>query len=123
MSNKLHVTNSILYLSALPTANWNVTVVNSSATRITIRWQDLAPMINESVLYYIALIRNTSGDLLNSVVVSGNTRFANLFRLSPFTKYQFGVIGVKKDYETYESSNVMAWTAEGGKCELSLIPD
>ena len=91
-----------------------MTAGNTSTTTMAVHWQNLSPLINDRVLYYIALISGTNGSLLNTVVVSGNKNFANFLGLSSYTEYQVSVIGVTSDGQPYKSSNVTARTDEGG---------
>ena len=95
-------------------ANWNVTVGNISTTLMTIHWPNLAPLINEHVLYYVALISQKNGSQYHSVVVSGNKSLAHLVGLLAYTQYQVSVIGVDSDGQSYSSSNVTVRTDEGG---------
>ena len=88
---------------------------------MTIYWQNLAPLINESVLYYLALIGNYNGSVLDEVVVSGNKSLANFITLSPYTGYQVRVVGVGSSGKGYNSSAIAAWTDEGGKHEVVVI--
>lgn len=120
MSNKVKC-GYIVFISALPIENWNVTVGNTSSTRITIHWQNLAPLIRERVVHYIALIRNISGILVNGVVVSEKATFANFSGLSPYVEYQVSVIGANSNGQSHKSSNVTAWTDEGGNYNFFII--
>jgi len=91
-----------------------VTVGNISTTGIGIHWQNLAPIINVSGLYYVALLSHTNGSLPNAVDVAANTTFANFRGLSPYTEYLINVIAVDSNGQTYRSSNVTVQTDEGG---------
>ena len=91
-----------------------MTVGNTSTATMAVHWQNLAPLLNDRVLFYIVLISSTNGSLLNTVVVSGNESFANVLGLSAYTEYQVSVIGVKSNGQPYKSSNVTAMTDEGG---------
>ena len=98
-----------------------MTIVNTRTTGITIYWQNLAPLINERVLYYLPLIGNYNGSVLDEVVVSGNKSLANFIALSPYTGYQVRVVGVGSGGQGYNSSTTSAWTDEGGKHEVLVI--
>ena len=98
-----------------------MTIVSTRTTGITITWQNAAPLINERVLYYIALIGNYNGSVLDEVVVSGNKSLANFIALSPHTGYQVRVVGVGRSGQGYNSSAITAWTDEGGKHEVVVI--
>jgi len=94
-----------------------VTVTNITTTGIGIHWQNVAPLINGSVLYYIALISHTNGSLPNAVDVAANTTFANFRGLSPYTDYLINVIALSSNGQTYRTSNVTVQTDEGGTCD------
>ena len=91
-----------------------MTVGDTSATVMAVYWQNLAPLIYDRVVYYIAVINNIDGSLLNTVFVSGNGSFAKFLGLSSYTEYQVSVIAVKSDGQTYKSSNVTARTEGEG---------
>ena len=95
-----------------------MTIVSTRTTGITITWPNVAPLINERVLYYIALIANYNGSVLDEVVVPGNKSLANFVALSPYTGYQVRVVGVGRSGQGYNSSAIAAWTDEGGKHEV-----
>ena len=103
------------YFSALTIANWNFTVVNTTTTKLTVRWQNLTTVINQSMLYYMALISNVSGTVLRGELLPENTTFARFVGLSAYTKYQVRVIGVGSHEQAYQSSSAKVWTGEGGK--------
>lgn len=112
----------MLYLSALLVPNWNITVENTTRTSIIFNWQNLTPVINKLVLHYIVQIRNKNGsDVLNAMVVNGNTTYVNIAGLSPYTEYQVSVVGVTNDGQPYKSSNVTALTEEGGTAFLFVM--
>ncbi|XP_073248869.1 uncharacterized protein [Porites lutea] len=96
--------------SALP-VNWNLTVGNTSRTSITIHWENLSPLINNTVLYYIAYAHD--GNLSSPAVVSGNLNTSNVMGLLPYTEYQVRIIGINSLGQPYNSSNVTALTEEG----------
>ena len=91
-----------------------MTVANISTTGIGIHWQNLVPLINGSVLYYIALISHTNVSFPNAIDVAANTTFANFRGLSPYTDYLVNVIAVGSNGQTYRSSSVTVQTDEGG---------
>ena len=90
-----------------------MTVDNTAKTSMTVHWENLAPLINETVLYYIANAHH--GNLSRAAVVSGDLRSANIVGLSTYTEYQVNVIGINNNGQPYNSSNVTALTEEGGK--------
>lgn len=90
-----------------------MTVDNTAKTSMTVHWENLAPLINETVLYYIANAHH--GNLSRVAVVSGYLRSANIVGLSTYTEYQVNVIGINNNGQPYNSSNVTALTEEGGK--------
>ena len=121
MLKTLILAKPVLNLSALLIANWTVTVGNTTTTSITIHWHNLTPVINRPVLHYISLLRNSNeSDVSNAVVVNGNTTYTNIAGLSTYTEYQVSVVGVSSDGQPYTSSNVTAWTEEGGTISFLL---
>ena len=69
------------------------------------------------MLYYMALISNVNGTILREVVVPENKSFAHFNGLSPYTKYEVGVIGANSHGQAYQSPKVTVWTEEGGKLQ------
>ena len=80
---------------------------------MTAHWENLAPLISNTVLYYIANAHH--GNLSRAAVVSGNLNSANVMGLLPYTEYQVRIIGINSLGQPYNSSNVIALTEEGGK--------
>lgn len=101
--------------------DWNVTVGHATGKSVLIHWQNLASLINQQMVYYIALISNKNGRTINAVLVSGNATLASIPGLSTYVEYKVRVIGVNSDWQTYQSSNVTAWTDEGGKWVLECL--
>ena len=102
--------------------NWNITVENTTRYSIIINWQNLTRVINKMVLHYIGQIRSKNGsDVINAIIVNGNTTYVNIAGLSPYTEYQVMVVGVASDRQPYKSSNVTALTEEGGNVFLFVI--
>ena len=81
---------------------------------MTVHWENLAPLINETVLYYIANAHH--GNLSRAAIVSGDLRSANVQGLSAYNEHQVNVIGINSHGQPYNSSNVTALTEERGKC-------
>ena len=95
-----------------------MTVDNTARTSMTVHWENLAPLINETILYYIANAHH--GNLSRAAVVSGDLLSANIVGLSTYTEYQVNVIGINNNGQPYNSSNVTALTEEGGKCCITF---
>ena len=95
-----------------------MTVDNTSRTSMAAHWDNLAPLINETVLYYIANAHQ--GNLSRAAVVSGDLYSASVLGLSTYTEYQVNVIGINSLGQPYNSSNVTALTEEGGKCCITF---
>ena len=95
-----------------------MTVDNTSRTSMAVHWDNLAPLINETVLYYIANAHQ--GNLSRAAVVSGDLYSASVLGLSTYTEYQVKVIGINSLGQLYNSSNVTALTEEGGKCCITF---
>ena len=95
-----------------------MTVDNTSRTSMAVHWDNLAPLINETVLYYIANAHH--GNLSRAAVVSGDLYSASVLGLSTYTEYQVNVIGINSLGQPYNSSNVTALTEEGGKCCITF---
>ena len=90
-----------------------MTIGNTSRTSITVHWENLSPLINNTVLYYIAYAHD--GNLSSAAVVSGSLNTSNVLGLLPYTEYQVRIIGINRLGQPYNSSNVTALTEEGGK--------
>ena len=85
---------------------------------MTVRWENLAPLINDTVLYYIATAHH--GNLPRAAVVSGDLYSANFLGLSTYTEYQVNVVGINSHGQPYNSSNVTALTEGGSKCCITF---
>ena len=101
--------------------SWNITVADSTKTSIGIHWQNLGPIANQRVLHYIGVISSSNGTILNAVIVSGNTTYANIPGLSPYTEYQVSVAGVNSEGQPHKSFGVSAWTKEEGSYVLFFL--
>ena len=107
----------LVYLLAIP-LDWNVTIGNTSRTSIRVHWENLAPLIDDTVLYYIANAHD--GNLSSATVVPGNSSTANVLGLSTYTEYQVSVMGINRHGQPYNSSSVTVRTEEGGVCYMTL---
>ena len=107
----------LVYLLAIP-LDWNVTIGNTSRTSIRVHWENLAPLIDDTVLYYIANAHD--GNLSSATVVPANSSTANVLGLSTYTEYQVSVMGINRHGQPYNSSNVTVRTEEGGVCFMTL---
>ena len=105
----------LVYLLAIP-LYWNVTTGNTSRTSITVHWENLSPLIDGTVLYYIANAHD--GNLSSATIVPGNSSTANVLGLSTYTEYQVSVVGINRHGQPYNSSNVTVRTQEGGVCYI-----
>ena len=107
----------LVYLLAIP-LDWNMTIGNTSRTSIRVHWENLAPLIDDTVLYYIANAHD--GNLSSATVVPRNSSTANVLELSTYTEYQVIVIGINRHGQPYNSSNITVRTEEGGVCYMVL---
>ncbi len=106
----------LLYLLALPVANWSVSAGNTTQTSIAIHWPNLTPILHQPVLYYLGLIKSSNGSILNQDILSGNTSSVAFHGLSPYREYRLSVVGVNGSGQAYKSAKVIARTEEGGMC-------
>lgn len=114
--------STMLYLSALPVPNWNITAENITSYSAIIGWKNLTIVTNTLVLHYIVQMRSKNGsDVLNAMVVNGSTTYVNIAGLSPYTEYQVTVVGVTSDGQPYKSPSVTALTEEGGTVFLRYV--
>ena len=90
-----------------------MTLGNTSITSMTVDWENLASLINDTVLYYIA--NADDGNRSSVAVVPGNFHTAKVLGLFAYTEYQVRIIGINSLGQPYNSSNVSALTEEGGK--------
>ena len=97
-------------------ANWSVFIGNKTQTSITIHWPNLSPILNQSILHYFGLAKDTNGSIFNSDLVTGNATSVEVHGLTTYTKYRLSVFGVNGNGEAYKSGEVMAWTEDGGMC-------
>ena len=85
---------------------------------MTVHWENLAPLISDTVLYYIANAHH--GNLPRAAVLSGDLYSANVLGLSAYTEYQVNVVGINSRGQPYNSSNVTALTEGGSKCCITF---
>lgn len=102
-------------LSIAPlTANWSVSVENTTKNSITIQWPNLMPILNEPVLHYFGLIKNTNGSILNCHITSANVTSVAFTGLLQYREYRLSAVGVNGIGQAHSSAEVTAWTEEGG---------
>lgn len=97
-------------------ANWSVAIGNTTDRSIGIHWQNLNEVLDQQILHYFGLVKNSNGSIVNGKIMSGNTTSVVFDGLSPYKQYSIIVVGVSSNGQSYKSANLTAWTDEGGKC-------
>ena len=99
---------------ALPVANWSASSDNKTTTSIRVSWQNLASLLDQKILHYIAVVTSTNGSIENGNIVPENTTYDVFYGLTPYTEYRLIVVGVNDIRKTYKSTEATAWTDEAG---------
>ena len=77
-------------------------------------WKNLSPLQNQSILYYITVIKNTKGSIVTGNILQGNATSDVFYWLSPYMEYRLNVLGVNDNGNVYKSLEVTEWTEESG---------
>ena len=101
---------------AFPLANWSVSFDNATATSIRFSWQNLQSLIGLQLSHYFIVVKDSYGSRLNEYIVSGNTTSHVLSGLSAWREYRLSIVGVNYRGNAYNSTEITAWTDEGGMC-------
>ena len=113
---------------AFPLANWSVSFDNATATSIRFSWQNLQSLVGQQLSHYFIVVKASYGSRLNEYIVSGNTTSHVLSGLSAWREYRLSIVGVNYRGNAYNSTEITAWTDEGGtyiiyiKNKLFLTP-
>ena len=94
--------------------SWNVSVNNKTTTSMRVSWQHLAPLLSQSILHYITVIKTSNGSIVNGNILQGNSTSNVFYGLSPYMEYRISVIGVNDDGKVYKSLEVTEFTDESG---------
>ena len=101
---------------AFSPANWSVFIDNTTTTGIRFSWPNLQTLVGQQLSYYVTVIKNSYGSGLNGYIVPGNTTFHVFSGLTAYREYRLSVFGVNYSGNAYNSTEITAWTDEGGTC-------
>ena len=101
---------------AFPLANWSVSFHNATATSIRFSWQNLQSLVGQQISHYFTVVKDSDGSSINEYIVSGNTTSHVLSGLSAWREYRLSIVGVNYGGNAYNSTEITAWTDEGGMC-------
>ena len=104
------------FILAFSPANWNVSIANTSTTSIQFFWQNLQTLVGQQLSHFFTVIKNSYGSSQNSHIVPGNTTFHVFSGLTAYREYRLSVFGVNYSGNAYNSTEITAWTDEGGTC-------
>ena len=123
-SSDLHIIIYLLHAAASTLTDWNVTVVNKTASSIGVSWSNPASVLNGGIRFYFALARkiNSSSESV-SEIVAGNVTALEFKDLETFREYIVAVVAVNVDGTPFESAEVSVNTDEGGKNYLKWYYD
>jgi len=93
-----------------------VTVVNRTTNSIGIVWSSLVHVHSGGVRFYVARARRSNSSEPNGKLVPGNTTTAEIQDLAAYTEYNVSVVVVNVNGSQFQSTDVLVWTDEGGKC-------
>ena len=106
----------LIYRLAFSPANWSVFIDNTTTTRIRFSWPNLQTLVGQQLSYYVTVIKNSYGSGLNGYIVPGNTTSHVFSGLTAYREYRLSVFGVNYSGNAYNSTEITAWTDEGGTC-------
>ena len=103
-SSDLHIIIYLLHIAASTLTDWNVTVVNKTASSIGVSWGNPASLLNSGIRFYFALARkiNSSSESV-SEIVAGNVTALEFEDLEAFREYIVAVVAVNVDGTPYRS--------------------
>ena len=101
--------------------NWSVSSDNATTTSIQFSWQNLRTLLDQQISHYFVVVKNSYGSSLKEHIVSGNTTSHVFYGLSVYREYRFSVVGVNYSGNAYNSTEISAWTDEGGTLHLIMI--
>ena len=104
---------------AFPLGNWRVSIESSSTTSIRFSWQNLQTLVGQQASHYFIFVKDSSGRGLNEYIVPGNNTSHVVSGLTVYREYRLSVAGVNYSGNAYNSTEITAWTDEGGTCNIS----
>ena len=104
---------------AFPLGNWRVSVDNTSTTSIRFSWQNLQTLVGQQTSHYFIFVKDSYGRSLKEYIVPGNTISHVVSGLTAYREYRLSVAGVNYSGNAYNSTEITAWTEEGGTCNIS----
>ena len=104
---------------AFPLGNWRVFVNNTSTTSIRFSWQNLQTLVGQQISHYFIFVKDSYGRGLNEYIVPGNTISHVVSGLTAYREYRLSVAGVNYSGNAYNSTEITAWTEEGGTWNIS----
>ena len=79
-----------------------------------VSWQDLATLMDQSILHYITVIKSSNESIVNGNILHKNTTSNVFYGLSPYMEYRLTVLCVNDNWKVYRSSEVTEFTEESG---------
>lgn len=115
-SSNLHIIIYSLHTAASILANWNITVINKTASSIRVSWSSPDSLLNGGIGFYFALARkiNSSSESV-SETVAGNVTALEIKDLEGLREYKVAVVAVDVDGTPFQSAEVLVNTDEGGE--------
>ena len=104
---------------AFPLGNWRVSVNNTSTTSIIFSWQNLQTLVGQQTSHYFIFVKDSYGRSLKEYIVPGNTISHVVSGLTAYREYRLSVAGVNYSGNAYNSTEIAAWTEEGGTWNIS----
>ena len=104
--------------SAFPLGNWRISIDNTSTTSIKFSWQNLQTLVGQQTSHYFIFVKYSYGRGLNEYIVPGNTISYVVSGLTGYKEYRLSVVGVNYSGNAYNSTEITAWTEEGGTCNI-----
>ena len=101
--------------------NWSVSTDNATTTSIQFSWQNLRTLLDQQISHYFVVVKNSYGSSLKGHIVTGNTLSHVFYGLSVYREYRFSAVGVNYSGNAYNSTEISAWTDEGGTLHLMMI--
>ena len=103
---------------AFPLGNWRLSIENTFTTSIRFSWQNLQTLVGQQTSHYLIFVKDSNGRGLNEYIVPGNTNSHVVSGLTAYREYGLSVVGVNYSGNAYNSTEITAWTEEGGTCSI-----
>ena len=90
---------------------WNLTVENTTASSILIRWTNLTNVLNHKVGHYVVFLNRTNNSVTLHQIVNGDQLTTEINGLTHSTNYAVEVVGIDTMGKPYKTPSEATMTA------------